>query len=77
VHDAPKPPPDRVSLSAHRLSAAQQVMFLVTGESKRQAVKDWRNGVPIPAAFIAPANGVDVYVEAGLITRMTGNERTA
>ena len=67
VHDAPKPPPDRVSLSAHRLSQARQLMFLVTGESKRQAVKDWRNGAGIPAAAIAPANGVDVYVEAALM----------
>lgn len=67
VHDAPKPPPDRVSLSAHRLSAARQLMFLVTGESKRQAVKDWRNGVSIPAAAIAPASGVDVYIEAALL----------
>ncbi len=61
VHDSPKPPPDRVSLSAQRLSAARQLIFLVTGESKRQAVKDWRNGVNIPAASIAPASGIDVY----------------
>ena len=67
VHNAPKPPPDRVSLSAQRLSAARQVMFLVTGESKRQAVKNWRNGADIPAAAIAPANGVDVYLEAALL----------
>lgn len=63
VHDSPKPPPDRVSLSAHRLSASRQVMFLVAGEAKRQAVRDWRNGVSIPASSIAPASGVDVYIE--------------
>jgi 6-phosphogluconolactonase len=67
VHDAPKPPPDRVSLSAHRLSAARGVMFLVTGESKRQAMQDWRNGVRIPATAIVPANGADVFVEAALL----------
>lgn len=67
VHDAPKPPPDRVSLSAHRLSAAHQILFQISGESKRQAVKDWRNGVNIPAAAIAPANGVDIYIEADLL----------
>ncbi|MGA8147605.1 MAG: 6-phosphogluconolactonase [Gallionellaceae bacterium] len=67
VHNAPKPPPDRVSLSAQRLSAARQVMFLVTGETKRQAVNNWRNGAEIPAAAIAPANRVDVYVEAALL----------
>lgn len=67
VHDAPKPPPDRVSLSAQRLSAARQVMFLVTGIAKQQAIKEWRNGVAIPAAVIAPASGVDVYLEAELL----------
>lgn len=67
VHNAPKPPLDRVSLSARRLSAARQVMFLVTGIAKQQAVKDWRKGVVIPAAVIAPGNGVDVYLEAGLL----------
>lgn len=67
VHDAPKPPPGRVSLSAHRLGAARQVMFLVTGEAKRQAIRDWRDGMAIPAASIAPANGLDVYLEAALL----------
>lgn len=66
VHNAPKPPPDRVSLSAHRLSATRQVLFLVTGEAKRQAINDWRNGVFIPAVAIAPSGGVDIYIEAGL-----------
>jgi 6-phosphogluconolactonase len=67
VHDSSKPPPDRVSLSAQRLSAARQLIFLVTGASKRQAVKDWRNGVNIPAASIAPASGMDVYIDAALV----------
>lgn len=67
VHDAPKPPPQRVSLSAYRLGAARQVMYLVTGAAKRQAIGGWRNGANIPAAAIAPANGVDVYLEASLL----------
>ncbi len=67
VRNAPKPPPDRVSLSAHRLSGARQVMFLVTGASKRQAVKDWRNKINIPAAAIAPANGVDVFLQSTVL----------
>ena len=67
VHNAPKPPPDRVSLSAKRLSATHQVIFLVTGEAKRQAVQDWRDGASLPAAAITPASGVDIYVEAELL----------
>lgn len=66
VLDAPKPPPQRVSLSAHRLSNAQQVMFLITGNNKAQAVKDWRAGMAIPAAKIKPEQGVDIYIEMGL-----------
>lgn len=67
VMDAPKPPPQRVSLSARRLSDARQVMFLVTGNSKAHAVKDWRSGMAIPAAAITPPQGVDIYIESALL----------
>ena len=67
VQDAPKPPAQRVSLSAKRLSAARQVIFLVSGVGKRQAARDWRKGVDIPAAAIAPAGGVEIYVEEGVL----------
>lgn len=67
VFDAPKPPAERVSLSAERLSRARRVLFLVTGESKRDAVRRWRAGEAIPAAAIRAADGVDVLVEAGLL----------
>ena len=61
VFDAPKPPPERVSISAARLSKARDVMFLVTGSGKQDAVDNWRNGIAIPATVIRPENGVDVY----------------
>ena len=67
VEGALKYPPQRVSLSAHRLSAARKVIFIVSGAMKQQAVRDWRNGVAIPAATISPTNGVDVYLEAALL----------
>ncbi len=63
VFYAPKPPAQRVSLSAHRLSEARQVMFLITGHNKAQALKDWRSGISIPAAKIKPQQGVDIYLE--------------
>lgn len=63
VRDAPKAPPERVSLSAWRLSLAMRAMFLVTGEGKRGAVAAWRGGENIPAAAITPLEGVDVLVE--------------
>lgn len=63
VRTAPKPPPERVSLSAARLSRAQRALFLVSGESKREAVRAWRAGADIPARHITPTLGVDVYVD--------------
>ncbi len=64
VFDAPKPPPQRVSLSAARLSRARQVFFLVAGEDKREAIARWAAGDAIPAAWIRPPAGVDVFVDA-------------
>ena len=67
VFGAPKAPPERVSLSARRLSDAREVMFLVNGESKRDAVQRWRRGEAIPASMIVPQRGVDVLVDASLL----------
>ena len=72
VFDAPKPPPQRVSLSAARLSRAREVLFLVEGESKRDAVARWRAGEQLPATSIQLASGVDVLVESALLGRCTG-----
>lgn len=66
VFDAPKPPPQRVSLSATRLSRAREVVFLVEGESKRDAVAHWRARANIPACAIRPAAGIDVLLASAL-----------
>jgi 6-phosphogluconolactonase len=72
VLDAPKPPRQRVSLSAARLGRAREVLFLVAGESKREAVARWRAGEALPAAAIDPECGVDVLVESALLTPRQG-----
>lgn len=64
VHDAPKPPPERISLSARRLGRARAVWFLISGGGKREAVERWRAGADIPAAHIRPPGGVDVYLDS-------------
>lgn len=64
VHDAPKPPPERVTLSPSRLSHAHKVCFLVSGASKRRAASDWRSGKPIPASLVVPPSGVDILIES-------------
>jgi len=40
VHDSPKPPPDRVSLTFECLNHSARVWFLVAGADKAQAVRD-------------------------------------
>lgn len=61
VFDAPKPPADRVTMSQHRLNNTHEVIFLVTGAGKQEAVDHWRQGMNIPATLIKSPNGVDVY----------------
>jgi 6-phosphogluconolactonase len=67
VFNSPKRPPQRVSLSAARLSRSRKVLFLISGESKRKAVAAWRANQPIPASAIMPEAGVDVLVESSLL----------
>jgi len=62
VSNSPKPPSDRITISQNRLNDAEEVMFLVTGAGKQEAVDNWRKGVKIPATLISGKNGVDVYV---------------
>ena len=67
VLNAPKPPTQRVSLSAMCLSRTRKAFFLVSGESKRLAVANWRKGESIPARAIMPRSGVDILAEAALL----------
>ncbi|MDE2599459.1 MAG: 6-phosphogluconolactonase [Rhodocyclaceae bacterium] len=64
VHDAPKPPPDRVSLSPDRLSASRATLFLISGTAKADAVRDWRDGVAIPASRVSAQGQVDIYLDS-------------
>lgn len=61
VSDSPKPPAERITISQKRLNNNNEVMFLVTGAGKQEAVDHWRKGVAIPATLISGNNGVDVY----------------
>ena len=63
VYNSPKPPPERVSISAKALSNTQQLIFLITGANKREAVKNWRSGQDLPVATINPENPIDIYID--------------
>lgn len=52
VYGAPKPPPERVSLSAARLNRSQRVWFVITGEGKREALQRWKAGEALPIAAV-------------------------
>jgi len=63
VYNSPKPPPERISLSAKALSNTVELIFLITGSNKQDAVKSWRSGVDLPVAGIMPAV-VDIYIDS-------------
>jgi len=63
VFNAPKPPPERVSLSVSALGNTHELLFLVTGASKRAAVAAWRRGENLPIAQIPPVAGATVLID--------------
>ena len=52
VAAAPKPPRERVSLSAARLSRSRKVWFVISGAGKRDALQRWKNGEVLPVAAV-------------------------
>ncbi|MDP3589573.1 MAG: 6-phosphogluconolactonase [Methylobacter sp.] len=64
VYNSPKPPPERISISAKALSNTRELMFLIIGANKQEAINQWRSGSDLPVASIVPENGVDVYIDS-------------
>ena len=61
VHNSPKPPSDRVSMSAKALSNTEELIFIVSG-AKHEAIAAWKNKQDIPVTHLCPASGVDVLL---------------
>ena len=55
VFDAPKPPPERVTLSMATLNAARRKIILVAGSGKRIALQCIAQGEPLPAGQVTEA----------------------
>jgi 6-phosphogluconolactonase len=53
VHDSPKPPPDRISLSLRALIGAQAVMIIASGKDKQAAISTAITGGSSPIALAA------------------------
>lgn len=68
VHEAPKPPPDRVTLSAPALGNTRRILVLVTGSNKSPAIQAWCQGQPVPIAEIRGLAPMEVLTDqkAGL-----------
>ena len=58
VHDAPKPPPERLTLTLPVINAARAVLFMVQGASKREALGGvLRRDPGLPASHVQPVDG--------------------
>jgi 6-phosphogluconolactonase len=64
VYNSPKPPPERVSISAKALSDTRRLIFLVTGKSKQEPVRQWQSGADLPVAAIEPHCPVEIYIDS-------------
>ncbi|MDQ7091819.1 MAG: 6-phosphogluconolactonase [Methylococcales bacterium] len=62
VYEAPKPPAERVSLSAKALSESRAVLFLISAANKQQALEAWQRGDNLPVALIQPKTSVTVLL---------------
>lgn len=64
VNDAPKPPPERVSLSVARLNRSTRVWFVITGSGKRHALRNWATGEALPIAAVHGQQQTIAWVDA-------------
>jgi len=58
IQDAPKPPPERLTLTLPVLNAARAVLFMVQDASKRQSLaRVLRRDPALPASHVQPVDG--------------------
>lgn len=53
VANAPKMPKNRISLTPSRLSNTENIMFLVVGQNKAEAIRKWKSKGNIPACYVS------------------------
>lgn len=68
VRDAPKPPPERVSLGLGRLLTAQRRILVVTGREKRDLIERVQSGADLPAVRVQPTSWFLDAAAAGVLS---------
>ena len=63
VHEAPKSPAERVTLSAAMLSQCRHLLFIITGDEKSDAVSRWRSGEALPVSYISALEKAEVLLD--------------
>lgn len=64
VSDAPKPPPQRVSLSAARLNRSMKLWVVVAGAGKHAALQRWRRGETLPISAVKGRQETVAWLDA-------------
>jgi len=63
IDDAPKPPPQRLTLTLPVLNAARAVLVMVSGASKREALaRVLRRDPALPASHVQPVDGELAFI---------------
>lgn len=63
IADSPKPPPERITMTLPVLNNAKMCLFVATGESKAQVIKEiLEDKKPLPAALVQPHSGKLIWL---------------
>jgi 6-phosphogluconolactonase len=63
IYFSPKPPAERITMSAKALSNTQNLFFLINGANKRAALKQWREGDDLPVASVNALQNLVVFLD--------------
>jgi 6-phosphogluconolactonase len=67
VYNSPKPPANRVTMSAKALSNTQNLFFLIMGANKHAILKRWRLGEELPVSTINASKSLIVYIDSTVV----------
>lgn len=63
IYFSPKPPAERITMSAKALSNTDNLYFLITGANKRDALKQWKGGEDLPVSTVNAKKNLVVFLD--------------